>query len=148
MKHILDTADQGVVLVSWGSMIRAESLPIEKRTALLQAFAMLPQRVLWKWENDTLPNQPSNVFIRKWLPQRDILCHPKVRVFVTHGGLMGASEAAYCGVPVVATPMYGDQFLNSAAFVNRGMGSILHYEDITKENLYEAIQFALKPRYL
>lgn len=35
--------------------------------------------------------------------------HPKVRVFVTHGGLMGSTEAAHCGVPVVVTPMYGDQ---------------------------------------
>lgn len=35
--------------------------------------------------------------------------HPKVRVFMSHGGLLGSSETAYCGVPVVATPMYGDQ---------------------------------------
>lgn len=128
-------------------MIRAESLPMEKRTAILQAFAMLPQRILWKWENESLPNQPSNVFIRKWMPQREILCHPKVRVFMTHGGLLGSSEAAYCGVPTVVTPMYGDQFLNAAAMVNRGFGNIVHYEDITKESIYNALKKALEPRY-
>lgn len=83
-------------------MIRAETLPDEKREGLLKAFGSFKQTVLWKWENDTLPNQPANVHIRKWLPQRDILCHPKVRVFVNHGGLLGSSEAAYCGVPVVS----------------------------------------------
>lgn len=127
-------------------MIRAESLPIEKRTAILQAFAMLPQRILWKWENESLPNQPSNVFIHKWMPQREILCHPKVRVFMTHGGLLGSSEAAYCGVPTVVTPMYGDQFLNGAAMVSRGFGNILGYDDITKENVYNALKKALEPR--
>lgn len=70
----MDNADHGVIYVSWGSMIRAESLPPEKRESLLKAFGSFKQRVLWKWENDTLPNQPSNVYIRKWMPQRDILC--------------------------------------------------------------------------
>lgn len=74
-----------------------------------------------------------------------LLGHPNVKVFVTHSGLMGSSEAAYCGVPVVATPMFGDQFLNSAAFVNRGMGTIVHYEAITKEAILDAINFALSP---
>ena len=58
---------------------------------------------------------------------------------------MGSSEAAYCGTPVVATPMYGDQFLNSAAFVNREMGAIVHYEDITKHNVLAALKVALHP---
>lgn len=38
-----------------------------------------------------------------------VLGHPNVRAFVTHGGLLGSSEAAHCGVPVIVTPMYGDQ---------------------------------------
>ncbi|KAJ6648180.1 UDP-glycosyltransferase UGT5 [Pseudolycoriella hygida] len=143
VQHILDSAEHGVIYVSWGSMIRAKSLPEDKREALLQAFATFKQTVLWKWENDTLANQPDNVFIQKWMPQQDILCHPNVRVFMTHGGLLGSSEAAYCGVPVVATPIYGDQFYNSAALVNRGMGIILEFQDITKTSVINAIQFAL-----
>lgn len=83
-------------------MIRAKTLPIDKREGLVEAFATFKQTVVWKYENDTLPNQPSNVHIRKWMPQRDILCHPNVRVFMTHGGLLGISEAAYCGVAVVS----------------------------------------------
>jgi len=54
-------------------MIRAETLPANKRDAFIQAFSELPQRVLWKWEDDTLPGQPKNVKIAKWLPQFDIL---------------------------------------------------------------------------
>lgn len=145
LQQFLESADHGVIYISWGSMIKSNSLPVEKREAILQALGQFKQKVLWKWEDESIPNQPANVFIRKWMPQRDILCHPKVRVFMTHGGLLGASEAAYCGVSVVSTPMYGDQFLNSAALVHRGMGSVLPYEDITKENVVRALKFALDP---
>lgn len=75
IKSILDSANDGVIYVSWGSMIRAESLPEHKRNSLLKAFGTFKkQQVIWKWENETLPNQPDNVFIRKWLPQKKILC--------------------------------------------------------------------------
>jgi hypothetical protein len=41
--------------------------------AFLEAFSKLKQRVLWKWENDSLPGQSSNLKLGKWLPQSDIL---------------------------------------------------------------------------
>ncbi|XP_059619400.1 UDP-glycosyltransferase UGT5-like [Phlebotomus argentipes] len=148
LKQFLDTADNGVIYISWGSMIRAETLPAEKRDGILQALAMQPQKVLWKWENETIPNKPDNVYFRKWMPQRDILCHPKVRVFMTHGGLLGSSEAAYCGVPAIVTPMYGDQFFNGASLEHRGMGVVLPYEDISKDTVHKALQKALDSSFL
>jgi glucuronosyltransferase len=69
--------------------------------------------------------------------------HPNVRVFMTHGGLLGSSEAAYCGVPVVSTPFYGDQFMNSAAMEKRGMGVILKYQDMNRDNVFQALRKAL-----
>jgi glucuronosyltransferase len=56
-----------------GSLLQAETLPDDKRDAFLQAFSELPQKVLWKWEADTLPGQPKNVRTEKWCPQVDIL---------------------------------------------------------------------------
>lgn len=44
--------------------------------------------------------------------------------------------------------MYGDQFHNSAAAVARGMGVIVHYEDITEESFKAAISATLKPETL
>lgn len=105
------------MFASWGSMVRTNSLPDDKRESMLQAFGSLKHKVLFKWENATIPNKPKNVHIRQWVQQRDILCHPNVKVFVTHAGLMGSSEAAYCGVPVVATPMFGDQ-VSSMVFLS------------------------------
>ena len=78
---MLDTADNGVVYISWGSMVKADTLSEEKRESIVHALGKLKQRVLWKWENDTIPNQPPNVFIRKWMPQREILCEFKNKQF-------------------------------------------------------------------
>lgn len=68
----MDEAEHGVIFFSLGSMMRSDSLPVEKRDALLGAFAKLPQRVLWKFETDEIP-LPPNVRIGKWLPQMAVL---------------------------------------------------------------------------
>jgi len=44
-------------------------MPESKRNAFLGAVSKVKQHVLWKWQNDTLPGQPSNVKLGKWLPQ-------------------------------------------------------------------------------
>lgn len=144
LETFISSATHGVIYISWGSMARFDSMPPEKLSAILNALGRFKQKFVLKWNGD-LPNKPSNVYVGKWLPQRDILCHPNVKVFWTHGGLGGSSEAATCAVPVVSTPLYGDQFLNSAAFVSRGAGIVLPYEEITVEKVVEALSFALKP---
>lgn len=66
---------------------------------------------------------------------------------MTHGGLLGANEAAYCGVPVVVTPFYGDQFLNAAALENRGMGVVLKFQDINEHTVNGALRRVLDKRF-
>lgn len=61
-------------------------MPKERLNAFIETFRLLKQKVLWKFENETLPNMPSNVMIRKWLPQNDVLAHKNVILFLTHGG--------------------------------------------------------------
>lgn len=73
LQKFLDEAKDGVIYFSLGSSGRSDNLPEEKRSAILQAFSELPQKILWKWESDILPGQPKNVKIGKWLPQQDIL---------------------------------------------------------------------------
>lgn len=53
-------------------------MPIAKQTAIVKALAKFNQTVLWKWESDSIVEKPENVYIEKWLPQRDVLC---MRVF-------------------------------------------------------------------
>jgi glucuronosyltransferase len=69
----LDEAKDGFIFFSLGSNLRSNAMATQKQQAFLDAFSELPQRVLWKYEVDSLPGQPSNVKIGKWLPQSDIL---------------------------------------------------------------------------
>lgn len=50
-----------------------ETTPGYMQQILLEAFREIPQRVLWKFESESLGDLPNNVMIRKWFPQRDIL---------------------------------------------------------------------------
>ena len=101
IKGILDNAKHGVIYFSMGSAIQSKLFPVEKRDALIKTFANLKQQVIWKWESDDLPGKSDNIFIQKWMPQSDILAHPNVRLFITHGGLLGTTEAIFHGVPVI-----------------------------------------------
>ena len=73
MQKFIDEAPDGAILFSLGTNVRAAGMCERRRTAFLKAFSKLKQRVLWKWEVDTMPDLPSNVKIWKWLPQSDIL---------------------------------------------------------------------------
>lgn len=84
-------------------------MPREKVTMILKVFAEMKQRILWKWEDDKIPSLPKNLRISKWMPQCDILAHPNVKVFITHGGLMSTQEGVYRGVPFFGIPIYADQ---------------------------------------
>ncbi|KAK7925961.1 hypothetical protein WMY93_008271 [Mugilogobius chulae] len=46
------------------------------------------------------------------MPQKDLLGHPQIKVFVAHGGTNGVQEAIYHGVPVLGIPLYFDQYDN------------------------------------
>lgn len=140
----MDNAVDGVILISWGSNLNTSTLPADKVQAILRALATVRQTVVWKWENSALPDRPKNVHILNWIPQRDILEHPNVKLFWTHGGNLGTSEAVHCGVPMIVTPFYGDQFVNGAAVVKRGMAVVLDYSDITTEMVRDCIKRILE----
>lgn len=86
LKDFLDNSKHGVILFSLGSFVQSSDMPAEKVALFFEIFSKLKQDIIWKFEDDTLPNIPSNVKISKWLPQSDILAHPNVILFISHGG--------------------------------------------------------------
>jgi hypothetical protein len=62
---------------------------------------------------------------------------------LAHGGLLGVIEAVHVGVPMIGIPMYGDQNTNMKMVEAAGMGIILHYSDITKDNILKALKTVL-----
>lgn len=74
LQKLLHESKHGVVYVNFGSNVKSSELPIEKKNAFLKIFSELNQTVLWKWEDDNYENKSKNVFVRKWFPQKDVLC--------------------------------------------------------------------------
>jgi glucuronosyltransferase len=139
VKTFLDSATEGAIVFSMGSVLQSHLWPVDKREALVRAFSRLKQKVIWKYENDTLPNKPDNVMISKWLPQRDILAHKNVKLFITHGGLLGTNEAMYEGIPILAIPIYGDQKMNMRVAREKGLGLVLDFHTFTEEAVTDAL---------
>ncbi|CAH0549869.1 unnamed protein product [Brassicogethes aeneus] len=86
-----------------------------------------------------MPNKPNNVFLKKWLPQQDILRHPKIKGFITQGGIQSMEEAVTNGVPLVVFPFFGDQAYNARRMVHMGIGLKLDYKSFTKEDFTDAV---------
>jgi glucuronosyltransferase len=138
IQQYLDNASRGAILFSLGSNLRSSDLSNETLLAIFKVFAKIEQKVLWKFEED-LPNKPDNVYISKWLKQRDILAHPNVKLFITHGGLLGTTEAIFNGVPMVGIPVYADQKMNMARANSVGIANVLSWQELTEETLFSAI---------
>nr|XP_018914531.1 PREDICTED: UDP-glucuronosyltransferase 2B7-like isoform X2 [Bemisia tabaci] len=139
----LDGAERGVIYFSLGSNIKSKSLPPEVRSNFINFFAEHPDyRVLWKWELDgKIPSQSNNILAQKWMPQTSILAHPKVKVYITQGGLQSFQEAVHYGVPLVGIPWSGDQGCNVAKMVDAGIGVRLRPQDL---HSYDNIKAALE----
>lgn len=148
LQTYLDEADGGFVYFSLGSNVKSSSLDETTRNVILETFSELPYKVLWKFENETLPNKPRNVYISKWFPQQDIFRHPNIKLFITQGGLQSMEEAIYNHVPLLGMPFYADQYSNVEMIVSRGFGLSIHHEGIKKDVFKETIvEIISNPKY-
>ncbi len=97
------SGDDGVILVSFGSYILGKNMKESVLQVLLKTFGQLKQKVVWKWENETMVGQPDNVKLLKWVPQQDVLGHPKTKLFITHAGQSSFQESLCHKKPVVSS---------------------------------------------
>lgn len=119
-----------------GTQIQISTMPAAQLAAFLQVFSEFSKvKILMKWESDTIQNLPSNVLPKKWLPQNDILGHPNVKMFITHGGLLGSQEGVHYGVPMLGIPFYADQHQNTNKAALSGFGLKLEFKNVTAESL-------------
>ncbi|VVC33109.1 UDP-glucuronosyl/UDP-glucosyltransferase [Cinara cedri] len=140
--QFIEGAEHGVIYFCMGSLIRGETLPDEKRRMFINVFKQIPQRILWKWEGQ-FPEKPSNVMIHKWMPQRDILAHPNVKLFITHGGLLGITEAVYEGIPILSIPIFGDQMTNVDALVDKGVAEMMDFDHLNEGEIFTKVKSML-----
>ncbi|KAK4883896.1 hypothetical protein RN001_000167 [Aquatica leii] len=147
LENVFNHAEHGVIFFSLGTNINSKIFTDEDINTFLNVFSKLQEVVVWKF-NDSLQNVPKNVFISKWLPQNDILGHPKTKLFITHCGRLSTQEAIYHAVPMVGIPYFIDQNENMARLINKGVAVYLNNKHFTFGNIHGAITEVLRnPKY-
>ena len=86
----------------------------------------------------------SNIKVVDWLPQNDLLGHKDIKAFVTHVGHNSLYESAYHGVPVVAVPLFADQFANAKKAEHFGLGLTVNHKSTTLQQLVETIELVVR----
>eukprot|EP00095_Tigriopus_kingsejongensis_P005737 maker-scaffold28_size608977-snap-gene-1.14 protein:Tk05737 transcript:maker-scaffold28_size608977-snap-gene-1.14-mRNA-1 annotation:"udp-glucuronosyltransferase 2c1" len=140
LQEYLDDAKDGVIFVSFGSVVKTFQMTDERRETFNSVLGQRKEKILWKWETDVMPGQPANVKLGKWLPQQDILAHPNVKLFITHGGQSSFQESLCYQKPVIVIPVAGDQPANGQEAVRIGFGLSIPFTQVTTSNLEEAIE--------
>ncbi|XP_050433228.1 UDP-glucosyltransferase 2-like isoform X8 [Adelges cooleyi] len=136
--EFIENSPHGVIYFTFGSVVSMSTLPDHIQKAFKEALAQVPQRVLWKYEGE-MKDKPANVMTSKWFPQRDILLHPNVKLFISHGGISGVYEAVDAGVPVLGFPLFYDQPRNIENLVEAGMAISLDLLKVTKKPFLDAV---------
>ncbi|KAI8117776.1 UDP-glucuronosyltransferase 1-6 [Lucilia cuprina] len=148
LAEIIESSDKGVIFFSLGTNVQGSNLSKDKAKMIFNVLSKLPYTVLLKWGDSDFPGQSKNMIYRSWLPQDDILAHPKVKLFITHGGMGSVVESQYHGVPMVGIPFFGDQHSNIANVVKSGFGLGLEYARFSEEAFRQAVVEVLEnPTY-
>ncbi|VDK45096.1 unnamed protein product [Cylicostephanus goldi] len=123
----------GVIIISLGTIAPFHVLPQKVKIGFANVIKSMPDYhfILKVSKGDTSTpsffKDGSNFDFIEWLPQKDILAHPRLKLFVTHGGINGLEEALFRGVPVVVIPLFADQFRNGRNVEKRGVGKVIGF---------------------
>ncbi|GMT15918.1 hypothetical protein PFISCL1PPCAC_7215, partial [Pristionchus fissidentatus] len=134
---ILNKRDKNVLL-SFGSVAKSAYLPMEAKLSIIEVT------FIWKYEEDddftkNIASKVSNVELTKWMPQVDILAHPRLSAFITHGGMGSTQETALRGVPGIFIPIFGDQPRNAGMMEHNRLGKVLDKTDVTNSAKFVAV---------
>ncbi|XP_055916179.1 uncharacterized protein LOC129949013 [Eupeodes corollae] len=147
--EFLKTANEGFILFSLGTNVKSSDISSNTTSAIFKVLSQSKYKVLWKWDSAEMPGESTNIMFRKWFPQDDLLAHPQLKLFITHAGKGSSVEAQYHGVPMLAIPVYGDQFGNAEEMRTMGYGLIVNHRNVTEQSFRRDFAEILKnPKYL
>ncbi|XP_068961451.1 UDP-glucuronosyltransferase 2A1-like isoform X2 [Petaurus breviceps papuanus] len=145
-KFVQSSGEHGIVIFSLGSMVT--NLTEEKSNLIAAALAQIPQKVLWRYKGKKPDTLGPNTRIYDWIPQNDLLGHPKTKAFITHGGTNGIYEAIYHGIPMVGVPIFADQPDNIAHMKAKGAAVEVDFHKMTAAEMLNALKTVINnPSY-
>ncbi|XP_035379536.1 UDP glucuronosyltransferase 5 family, polypeptide A1 [Electrophorus electricus] len=145
-EFLQSSGEHGVIVMSLGTII--SQLPQGPTEEIAAAFSELPQKVIWRYIGPQPASLGNNTLLVDWMPQNDLLGHPKTKAFVAHGGTNGVQEAIYHGVPILGLPLLFDQPDNLSRMKAKGTAKLVDIATLDKTVFLEALQEVLyNPSY-
>jgi UDP:flavonoid glycosyltransferase YjiC (YdhE family) len=137
-----------LVYVTFGTVLGFMSIAAGVYRSAVQAMEGLPVRVLLtvghQFDRSTLGPVPANVRVEEWVEQADVL--PYVDAVVCHGGSGTIFGALAAGVPVVAVPLFADQFDNGRRIAEAGAGLVVEAQSDSTDGVRRVIAEKDAPR--
>ncbi|GAB6024251.1 hypothetical protein CHUAL_008947 [Chamberlinius hualienensis] len=128
-----NSGEHGVIFFSMGSSIKTEYFPKHFVNKIVNVLSKLPQKILWQGKlNET---NLTNFHFFNWLPQQDVLAHPKVKLALIQGGFGTVQEATYHACPIIGFPITLDRFYGVNQAVVNGYGEQLDLWTFTQQQL-------------
>ncbi|CDW53444.1 Protein CBG06285 [Trichuris trichiura] len=145
-----DPSSKGTIIVSFGHYVKWKYATTEILQSISNVFInMTDYRIVWQYDGDKkrVANK-AHVKLAAWLPLPALLKHPKTVLFINHVGIKSLHEAVCFAVPVVAIPMFGDQYRNAALIRQRRLGIFLEKTKMNEFSFRSAIEAILhQPTY-
>jgi hypothetical protein len=86
-EFVSERESKGTIVIAFGSHIQWDFAPRRVVNALQEAVNNLTDyRVVWSYKGQDMAVK-SHVKLMDWIPQNDLLRHPKTKLFISHGGL-------------------------------------------------------------
>uniref|UniRef100_A0A158P8Y4 glucuronosyltransferase n=1 Tax=Angiostrongylus cantonensis TaxID=6313 RepID=A0A158P8Y4_ANGCA len=140
--------EDGFVLITTGFTAQWAKAPQRIKDIYLSAFKAYPKvQFIWQYDGTPFNAVPSNVFTQAWLPQQDLLGHPKCRAHITHGGMNSVIESVWHGVPTIGVPLTVAGHDNLLRISARGAGILIPKAESSAEKLIWALREIRKNKY-
>ncbi|GAU99495.1 hypothetical protein RvY_10489 [Ramazzottius varieornatus] len=143
-----------VIYVSFGSVAQLTS---EQVREIAKALSTLDRPFIWSLKGQlhahlpaesqktllsNLEDNNSGHLIVQWAPQKLVLAHPSVALFVSHCGWNSTIEGLASGKPFVAWPQFSDQLINAEFAEGKGAAVVIRNAGTKKGRLVKAEEVA------
>lgn len=127
------------VLISVGTLSMDVSDDFDYFDRMVDALRPLADRLqaIVVATDAAIPSPPEHLLVRPRVPMLELL--PKVSAVVSHGGLNTVCEALSFGVPLIVTPIKGDQAINASQVADAGAGLRISFDRASAAELRSAL---------
>jgi len=145
INDIIERAIKGIIIFSLGTVSNTTNMPEQMIHSFVEAFGQFPEyQILWRMEmNIPQASKYPNINLLKWLPQKDLMKHPKTKLLIAHGGYNSFLEASQSGIPIILMPLFADQFINAKRAKRFGISEELDKLNLTPEIVTEKMRMVL-----